>query len=205
MGTFNDIFDIEGLEDLQEAKSEGKGVLLLGMHLSSLDFCGAALARIHPFDVVYRKNKNRLFESIMTTGRNRNFGAVIERENIREMIRRLKKGAVVWYGPDQDYGQKHSIFASFFGVKAATLIATARIIRITGSPIIVFSHYRNLTTGRYQIRLHRLGNGFPIGNDLEDAMRLNQVIEDAVRKAPEQYWWLHRRFKTRPLGEAKLY
>ena len=204
-GQFNHIVDIEGLENLRQAKSEGRGVLLLGMHLSSLDFCGAALAHIEPFDVIYRKNKNKLLESIMTKGRKRNFDAVIDRENIRAMIRRLKNGAVVWYGPDQDYGRKHSIFASFFGVKAATLKATARIISMTESPIIVFAHYRNLATGRYQIYLNKLGASYPVGDDFADATHINQVIEDAIRHAPEQYWWLHRRFKTRPLEQDKLY
>ena len=204
-GKFNHIVDIDGLEKLRQAKSERKGVLLLGMHLSSLDFCGAALAHIEPFDVIYRKNKNQLFESIMKIGRERNFENVIERQNIREVIRRLKNGAIVWYGPDQDYGRKHSVFTDFFGVKAATLTATARIIRMTGAQVIVFSHYRDLVTGRYQINLYKLEGNYPMGDDLADAMKVNQVIEDAVRQAPEQYWWLHRRFKTRPLDQAKLY
>ena len=202
---FIDIVDINGLEVLRQAKIEGKGVLLLGMHLSSLDFCGAALSRFEPFNVMYRQNKNRLFEAIMTQGRERNFDSAIERNNVRGVIKRLKQGGVVWYGPDQDYGHKHSIFASFFGVEAATLTATARIIRMTGSPIIVFSHYRDLTTGRYQIYLRRLDNEYPTGDDTADGKHINKVVEDAVRKAPEQYWWLHRRFKTRPPGQSKLY
>jgi len=202
---FIDIVDIIGLDVLRQAKIEGKGVLLLGMHLSSLDFCGAALSRFEPFNVMYRQNKNRLFESIMTQGRERNFDSAIERDNVRALIRRLKQGGVVWYGPDQDYGHKHSIFADFFGVEAATLTATVRIIRITRSPVIVFSHYRDLATGRYQIYLRRLDNEYPTGDDTADGKHINKIVEAAVRKAPEQYWWLHRRFKTRPPGQSKLY
>ena len=141
----------------------------------------------------------------MTQARQRNFGSVIERDNVRGVIRRLKKGGVVWYGPDQDYGRQHSIFADFFGVEAATLTATARIIRMTGSPVIIFSHYRDLATERYQIYLQKLEKNYPTGDNIADGTKINQIIEDAVKKAPEQYWWLHRRFKTRPQGQARLY
>ena len=202
---FSRVIDIDGLATLQQAKSQGKGVLLLGMHLTSLDFCGAALARFQPFDVMYRKNKNQLFEAIMRRGRIRNFGSVIERDNIRLVVKRLTQGDIVWYGPDQDYGRQHSIFAKFFGVEAATLTATARIIRMTGSPVIIFSHYRDLSTRRYQIYLQKIENNYPTGDNIADGLKINQIIEDAVRNAPEQYWWLHRRFKTRPQGQAKLY
>ena len=202
---FIDIVDIDGLEVLREAKSQGRGVMLLGVHLSTLDFCGAALAYHQPFDVMYRKNKNSLFQAIMTYGRERNFNSAIERNNIRGVIKRLKQGGIVWYGPDQDYGQKHSVFADFFGLPTATLTATPRIIRITESPIVVFTHYRDLTKGRYRINLQRLSANYPTGEDGADALLINQVVEQAIRQAPEQYWWLHRRFKTRPNGETNWY
>jgi len=76
---------------------------------------------------------------------------------------------------------------------------------MTKSPVVVFSHYRDLTTGRYQIRLSRLKAEYPTGDDVADGQLINNIVEAAVRKAPEQYWWLHRRFKTRPDGEPKPY
>ena len=203
--TFMDIVDINGLETLHAARSEGRGVLLLGMHLSSLDFCGAALAQHLPFDVMYRKNKNSLFEAVMALGRERNFNSAIERNDIRRVIRRLRQGGIVWYGPDQDYGRKHSVFADFFDVPSASITATARIIRITRSPAVIFTHYRDLTTGRYQIKLQRLADTYPTGDDVVDAQTINHIVESAVSQAPEQYWWLHRRFKTRPTGDPGLY
>lgn len=202
---YRNIVDIEGLEHLQQAVAEQRGVLLLGMHLSTLDFCGAVLATEQPFDVMYRKNKNRLLEAVMTRGRARNFASAIERDNVRQVIRRLRQGAIVWYGPDQDYGRKHSVFAPFFGRPAATITATSRIAAMTGSPVIVFSHYRDLATGRYRIRLSPALEAFPGDSAQADCARINLLIEDAVRQAPEQYWWLHRRFKTTPDGGARPY
>jgi KDO2-lipid IV(A) lauroyltransferase len=200
-----DIVDIKGLDHLTEAANKGQGVILLGMHLSTLDFCGAVLGCHHPFDVMYRKNKNKLLEAVMTQGRERHFYAAIERDNVRQVIRRLREGATVWYGPDQDYGRKHSVFAPFFNQQAATITATSRIAGITKSPVVVFSHYRDLDSGRYTINLSEPLAAFPGESPLEDCTRVNRIIEDAIRVHPEQYWWLHRRFKTRPNDEPRPY
>ena len=202
---YKSLVDIHGLIHLKEARKEGRGVLLLGMHLSSLDFCGAVLATHTPFDVMYRYNKNSLLEAVMTRGRERNFPSAIERNNIRGVIKRLKQGAIVWYGPDQDYGRKHSVFAPFFGVPAASITATSRITRMTGCAVVAFSHYRNLSTGRYDIFLDKPLEDFPKDDELADCTRINQIVEEAIAKHPEQYWWLHRRFKTRPDGEPRPY
>ncbi len=202
---FAHLVDIEGLENLRAAQAKGRGVLLLGMHLSTLDFCGAVLGVHQPFDVMYRRNKNKLFEAIMTRGREANFGVAIERGDVRRVIRRLKEGAIVWYGPDQDYGRRHSIFAPFFTQQAATITATTRIVKLTNSPVIVFSHYRDLSRGRYRIHLSEALEDFPGKTELEDCSRTNAIIESAIKVAPAQYWWLHRRFKTQPDGKPRPY
>ncbi|MFT5560489.1 MAG: KDO2-lipid IV(A) lauroyltransferase [Candidatus Azotimanducaceae bacterium] len=196
--------DISGLNHLQAAFSRGKGVMLLGMHFSTLDLCGAALAQKIPFDVMYRRNKDVLLEAVMRAGRTRNFPSAIERSDVRSVIKALKAGRVVWYGPDQDYGRKHSVFAPFFGINTASIKATARIAAITGAAVIVFQH-RRTEDNRYVITLSEPLVNFPSGQEVADAARVNQLVEDAVRQAPAQYWWLHRRFKTRPEGEARPY
>jgi KDO2-lipid IV(A) lauroyltransferase len=196
--------EIAGLNHLQEASARGKGVLLIGMHFSTLDLCGAALAQKMPFDVMYRRNKNPLLEAIMRQGRIRNFPSAIERSDVRSVIRSLKAGHVVWYGPDQDYGRKHSVFAPFFGIAAASIKATARIVAMTDAAVVVFQHHRS-EDNRYLIRLSEPLKNFPSGHEIADATRVNQLIENAVRQAPAQYWWVHRRFKTRPAGEARPY
>lgn len=196
---------IRGKEILEAAIKEGKGVILLGMHFSTLDLMGAVVSTIAPIDVMYRKNKNQLFEHLMKTHRGKNFDMVINRDDIRSVIRRLKSGHVVWYGGDQDYGPKHSVFAPFFGIQTATITATARFAKITGAPIVLINHYRNSDDSGYEIEFSRPLDDFPSGDQVLDATRINQLVEASVRKCPEQYWWLHRRFKTRPEGESRPY
>ena len=197
--------EIEGLDNLRIAQARGQGVILMGMHLSTLDICGAALGRYIPFDVMYRRNKNLLLEAIMTNGREQNFPAAIERNDIRRVIRNLKQGHIVWYGPDQDYGRRNAIFSSFFGVTAATITATSRIAKITGSPVVSYSHFRNIETGKYTIHLEGPIDNFPSESETEDVAKINHLLEKAIAKAPEQYWWFHRRFKTRPNENHDVY
>lgn len=205
--TFADLARVNGLEHLERAVAEGKGkgVILLGMHLTTLDFAGAVLSKYIDLDVMYRPNKNKVVELLMKRGRERNFRSAIHRDDIRGVIRNLKAGHIVWYGPDQDYGRRHSVFAPFFGVETATITATARIARISGAPVIVLTHYRDPDDEHYEINLSPPLENFPEGDDIRDARRINELVEKAVEKRPDQYWWLHRRFKTRPPGEERPY
>ncbi|MCZ6502698.1 MAG: LpxL/LpxP family Kdo(2)-lipid IV(A) lauroyl/palmitoleoyl acyltransferase [Gammaproteobacteria bacterium] len=202
---FRHMVTICGLENLTRALDEGRGVILLGMHLSTLDFCGAILATYIGFDVMYRRNKNKLLEAIMTRGRAHNYPKAIQRDDVRAVVTSLKLGQIVWYGPDQDYGRKHSIFAPFFHVEAASITATSRIARMTGSPVVVFTHYRKSDDSGYEIFLSKPLDNYPADDERENATRINRVVEDAIRRCPEQYWWLHRRFKTQPPGKSRPY
>ena len=202
---FAGITDVEGAHLLNEARNKGKGVLLLGMHLSTLDFAGSLLTSFCTLDVMYRRNNNNLIEAVMRRGRERNYPAAIEKDDIRQVVRRLRQGKVVWYAPDQDYGRRHSVFAPFFGIPAASITATARIVKMTDAEVVVYSHYRDLETGRYKLVFERLPGEFPTGDDVADCTLVNQMIEQAIRRTPDQYWWLHRRFKTRPEGEEMPY
>ena len=202
---FNHLCETRGKEILEASITEGRGVILLGMHFSTLDLIGAVVSTIVPLDVMYRSDKNPLFDHLMRTRRGKNFGKVIDRDDIRTVIKRLKSGQVDWYGGDQDYGPRHSVFAPFFGLQTATITATARFARITGAPIILITHYRKSDDSGYEIEFSRPLEDFPTGDDVLDATRVNQLVEAAVRKCPDQYWWVHRRFKTRPEGESRPY
>lgn len=202
---YSHLCQFRGQEIFEAAIKEGKGVILLGMHFSTLDIIGAVVSTIARIDVMYRKNKNQLFDHMMKTHRGMNFDMVINRDDIRTVIKRLKSGHVVWYGGDQDYGPKHSVFAPFFGIQTATITATARFAKITGAPIVLLNHYRNSDDSGYEIEFSRPLDNFPSGDELLDATRINQLVEASVRKCPDQYWWLHRRFKTRPQGESRPY
>ena len=202
---FNNLVEIQGLEYLEKALEQKKGVVLVGMHFSTLDFCGAILANYCKFDVMYRSNKNPLIEAIMTRGRIQNFSDAIERKDIRSLLKSLKRGNAVWYGPDQDYGRAHSVFVPFFGYPTATISATSRIADISKSPVILLTHYRLKDDKNYQICLSKPLKNFPSGALVLDASRINEQVEKAIQRAPEQYWWLHRRFKTSPKGGNRPY
>jgi KDO2-lipid IV(A) lauroyltransferase len=196
---------IEGLEHLRAAQAEGRGVLLVGGHFTSLDVMANAVSRAVDLDVIYRANKNPVWEWLQVRGRSRYCDGVIERSDVRQMIARLKAGRTIWYAPDQDYGPKHSVFAPFFGAPAASITATSRLAKISGSPVIFASHFRDWNTMTWHVKFSEPLDGFPTSDEVADAARVNQVIENAIRAHPDQYLWIHRRFKTRPPGEAKLY
>ncbi len=196
---------IEGLELLTAAQRRGRGVLLVGAHFATLDLAGALLSCAIDFDVIYRRSKNPVIERVMRRGRERRFAGVIERGGPRGILRGLKQGRIVWYAADQDYGNKVSVFVPFFGVPAATITATTRFARFNASSVLFISHFRDPEAQTWSLHIRQIASGYPSHHEIEDARRINAVIESEIRRHPDQYLWLHRRFKTRPLGEPRPY
>lgn len=200
------LYRIEGLEHLEAARSQGRGVILLGGHYTTLEISGRFLAfHVAGLQPIYKPARNKLFEAVMASSRKRLFDDLLPSADMRTIVRNLKKGKVVWYAPDQDFGRERSVFAPFFGVPAATLISTSRLARLSGAPVVPFYSERLPGSKGFLLRLAPALGAFPSGDDLADAARVNQVIEQQARKVPEQYLWLHKRFKTRPEGEADVY
>jgi KDO2-lipid IV(A) lauroyltransferase len=112
---------------------------------------------------------------------------------------------MLWYAPDQDFGRRQSLFVPFFGIPAATLTATARLVELTGCRVVPMFPRYDEATGQYVVQFHPALENFPTGDIVADLTRVNAMLEEQVRKAPEQYWWIHRRFKTRPEGEPTFY
>ncbi|SFH83984.1 LpxL/LpxP family Kdo(2)-lipid IV(A) lauroyl/palmitoleoyl acyltransferase [Modicisalibacter xianhensis] len=195
----------KGEEHMHQAMAQGKGALIIGIHFSTLDLGGALHSLFFPADVVYRPHDNALFERFMTRARSRIFGKAIDRYDLRGVVRRIKAGHAVWYSPDQDFGREASVFAPFFGVEAATIKLTAKIARMTDAPVMPLIFHRNPDDRTYTLEYLPALENFPSGDEVADAARVNAVIEAAIRRHPEQYLWLHRRFKTRPRGEAGFY
>jgi KDO2-lipid IV(A) lauroyltransferase len=198
-------YTAEGLEYLQAASAGGRGVVLVGAHFVHLDLCGLMLNQVTPMDVIYRRNNDPVFEHVITAGRKRVFANVLERSDMRTIIRKLREGRVIWYSPDQDFGGRQSVFAPFFGVQASTLTTTAQLARLGRANICCGFHYRDPTSHRYRLVFRPVPDDFPTGDDVADATLINQLIEAGIREQPEQYMWVHRRFKTRPEGESSLY
>ncbi|MBR9772023.1 lipid A biosynthesis acyltransferase [Halomonas litopenaei] len=195
----------KGQEHMAKVQAEGKGALIIGIHFSTLDLGGALHSLFFPADVVYRPHDNPVFERFMTRARNGIFGTAIDRHDLRGVVRRIKAGHHVWYSPDQDFGRDASVFAPFFGVEAASIKLTAKIAKMTGAPVMPLIFHRNPDNRTYSLEYLPALDNFPSGDEVADAARINAVIEAAIRRHPEQYLWMHRRFKTRPRGEAKIY
>lgn len=195
----------EGLEHFRAAEAQGRGVLLIGAHYSTLDL-NATLASLHiKVDMVYRPQKNPVIDYVMGSRRSANHGSVISHRDMRQLIRAFKENHNVWYAIDQDYGHQHAVFAPFFGVPAATLNTASRFARINNAPVLFIGVHRDADRERYRVLFTPIMNDFPSGDDLADATRVNQELEKLIRLAPTQYMWFHRRFKSRPQGEKLPY
>ncbi|NRP08959.1 MULTISPECIES: LpxL/LpxP family Kdo(2)-lipid IV(A) lauroyl/palmitoleoyl acyltransferase [unclassified Marinobacterium] len=201
---FRSKVSIEGKEYLDEALSEGKGVILLGAHYSTLDLGGLLFSLFYPLHTMYRPHNNPLMDMVITKGRLRSIKSMIDRSDFRSVIRALKRNEIVWYAPDQDFGPKHSVFAPFFGVNAATTTATAKLAKLSKSPVILLSHHRN-PNGNYILRLHPRIETNSNEDEIDSATRINIEIEKGINYEPSQYMWMHRRFKSHPCGKNYLY
>ena len=193
-----------GFELLEEALQQGRGVILLGGHFSTLDLGGLLFSfKNIPIDCLYRPHNNPLMDYWICKKRSR-FAKVVDRKKFREILRDLRKNRCVWYAPDQDFGAKGAVFVPFFGQTAATIVATSKMVRLNDSPILMLAHYRNADNSGYTVELTAMPE-FPSGDETRDAELVNLALERAIRKAPSQYMWVHQRFKTQPDGRRKLY
>jgi KDO2-lipid IV(A) lauroyltransferase len=195
---FKAITNVHGLEHFEEALEGGKGVLLIGAHYSTLEISGGLTTQFIEASAMQRDHNNPLVNAVMTRARERHFGAVYGARDLRGLFRSLKQNHAVWYATDQDYGRKDIVFAPFFGVPAGTITATSRIAERSGCKVVPFSHFRRTDKPGYDIYFHPALENFPSGDDLVDATAINHTIEQEIKRAPDQYLWMHRRFKTRP-------
>jgi len=199
--------DYIGFEHLEKLDAEGKGALLLTMHFTPFEICGALTTRKRVMSGFYRRHKNPVYEYLQARGRVRQCPGVtmIPSDDVRGIIKSLREGKHIAYLPDQDYGRKRSVFAPYFGIQAATVKSPSQLVTLGRAELLAWITTRDPNTGRYRIEV------FPpmtdkIGkSEEEDAAFLNSFIEEQIRKRPEQYLWVHRRFKTRPEGEASFY
>ena len=198
---------VEGLEYLEQAQREGKGVILMAFHFTTLEIGAALLGQQHTIDGMYREHNNALFDFIQRRGRERHNAdsLAVERDDVRGMLKLLRSGRAIWYAPDQDYGAKQSIFVPLFGIPAATVTATSKFAKLGKAKVVPFTQQRLADGSGYKLVIHAPLSDFPGESDEADCLRINQWVERAIRECPEQYLWAHRRFKTRPPGEPKLY
>lgn len=201
---------LEGIANLAAAREGGRGVLCVSLHSTCLEIGGHIMghgttSRGWCAAAIYRPLKNPVVEWYQNRGRLQYATGMISKRNLRSAIRQLKQGCIVWYAPDQDFGPDQSAFAPFFGIPTASLLATHKMARLTGCAVVPMFPYFDRELKTYRVRLLPQLEGFPSDDELADLTRINQVTEDFIRSAPDQYWWVHRRFKTRPPGEPPFY
>jgi len=200
------ISDLEGFDNLLEAHKQGRGVLLITAHISCLEIGGRILAQSFPdAKGMYRPLKSPVLEWYQVQARAKYPAGVISKRKMRSAIRYLRQGGIMWYAPDQDFGTDQSVFVPFFGIQTATLLATHRLVRMTGCAVVPMFPSYDPDTRRYTVRLLPPLEDFPGDDPVPYLENLNKIMEDQIRRVPGQYWWVHRRFKTRPEGEPSFY
>jgi KDO2-lipid IV(A) lauroyltransferase len=191
--------NIIGLEHIEEAQKQGKGVLLLAMHYLSVEINCRGIGSGHPMVVFYRPHNNQLMEYFQFRGRGRSNKYMLGKRDVKGLLRALKDGEACIYLPDQDYGRSRSIFVPFFAVpEAASTTGTLIFARQKNTQTHMIIPTRNDDGSGYTLEIKPMLENFPTGDDTADVLRVNQELEKAILVKPEQYMWLHRRFKTRP-------
>jgi KDO2-lipid IV(A) lauroyltransferase len=197
----NRIAEIEGFEHVEAILAKGKGVLAYAIHNMNLEFACLIAALKYPSVVFYRKHNNRLMEYIQYYGRKRSNKYMVNKRNVRGLISALDDGEMCMYLPDQDYGRAKCEFTPFFAVPEVATTTGSLLFAKQANCETVFLVSVRTKKGYKIIALPGLEN-FPSGDDNYDVTRINQMIEKMIMIAPEQYLWMHKRFKTRPNAEA---
>ena len=200
-------FTVRGYEHMEQARAQGKGVVLVGMHFLTLELGARIFGMLDPGIGVYRPNNNALLDWLQTRGRLRSNKTMLDRHDLKGMIRALKQNEILWYAPDHDYGKTNSVFAPFFAVPdAATTAGSYMLVKSAQPAVIPFVPRRRADGTGYELIILEDISASLQGADKETvATQMNRAIERAVLMAPEQYMWLHRRFKTRPEGQPDRY
>jgi Kdo2-lipid IVA lauroyltransferase/acyltransferase len=187
---------LDGQEHLQAALARGRGAILLSAHFTTLEIGGRVLCDGLPdrVNIMYRPTGNPVLERFLSRNRSHQAKRAIPRDDVRTLISSLKNNEPVWYAPDQAYRKKGAEMVPFFGIPAATNTATSRLARMTGAAVLPYFQER-LPNGKFRMVIHPMLENFPSDDPVADAKRFNEYIEAQVRRVPEQYLWIHRRFK----------
>lgn len=199
------ICEVEGRQHLDNALAEGKGVILLTGHFTTLEIGAMLIGLYTPLNGVYKKAHDPMFNAFMAHYRSTYGEELIENKNVRALLRGLRRGRATWFAPDQDFADQDIVFTPFLGGIASTLTATARMSEMTGAKVVPFYPQRLERGKGYRLVILPALEDFPTDDIEKDSARINNAIEDMVYANPEQYGWVHKRFKHRPPGEAPIY
>ncbi len=197
---------LRGREHYDRALERGQNVILLVPHFLGLEVAVSRLSMEQPMVTVFRHPDSVPMRVVMERGRGR-FGLKLIEHNqpFTTLVRAVKAGAPLYYLPDQDAGKRNAVFAPFFGIPASTFAALGRLTKMTDAVVIPCIARQRAFGAGYEVVFQPALKNFPTGNAVADATRMNAEIEKHVRKWPAQYFWVHKRFKTRPEGEGNFY
>jgi KDO2-lipid IV(A) lauroyltransferase len=196
---------IEGREHIE--RERGRPLIVLAPHFVGLDAAWSRLTCTYDMATIYSNQKSALFNRVMRKGRMR-FGAqrmFSRQDGVRAAAAALRDAMPLYYLPDMDYGPRDALFVPFFGVPAATITALPRLARLSGARVLPCVAKMLPGGAGYEVRCYPAWDNYPSDDVVADTRRMNAFIEDRAREMPEQYYWTHKRFKTRPPGEAKWY
>lgn len=193
------LVEFRGVEHLNQALASGRGVVLLTGHFGCQEIAGRVVALDFPLTAgLYRPSRNPLIDALLKRARRRSARLLIPKDNMRAMIRALRQGYMIYYAADQSHRRAYSALVPFFGEPAMTNVALGEIARLGRAAIVPFLPMRRADGSGYILEVLPELAGITGANPEEDALNINALLEAHIRKAPEQYYWIHRRFKGRP-------
>ncbi|NNM78991.1 MAG: lipid A biosynthesis acyltransferase [Gallionella sp.] len=201
----NSLIRVEGVEHFEAVKNQPS--ILLTPHFVGMDAGGQWVAQHTDTVCMYANQKNLYLTDLLLKKRAR-FGKqklYSRQQGLRPILKGMRAGMPFIYPPDQDQGVKDGAFIPFFGVPAATMTSVPRIAFMTGAKVVPGITRMLPGSAGYVLTFYPAWENYPSGDDIADARRMNAFIEDRVREMPEQYFWVHKRFKTRPEGEKRFY
>lgn len=192
---------VEGLEHIEAARAGGRGVIVVSGHFTTLEICGRLMCDYVPLAGMYRPHAEPAMEWAVKHGRLRYAQAMFTKFEVRPAVKHLKQGGLLWYAPDQDPSRGDTVYVPFFGLPAHSLASTHQLARLAGASVVAFQHARR-ADGGYTLRVLPVLDAIPSKDATADTAQVMAAIESMARQAPDQYLWIHRRFKRQPDGSS---